>query len=118
MSVSLRRSAVHAAPVPLLPPRGQNVMSRAFQILLCLVGLLLLSPVMLLVALGVKLGSRGPVFYRGQRVGKDERVFDIFKPGQIRWLERHLPGAWGVVFDDVAAGLLAGLILLLVRKTW
>ena len=34
---------------------------------------------MLLVALGVKLGSRGPVFYRGQRVGKDERVFDIFK---------------------------------------
>jgi putative colanic acid biosynthesis UDP-glucose lipid carrier transferase len=43
------------------------------------VGLLLLSPVMLLVALGVKLGSRGPVFYRGQRVGKDERIFDIFK---------------------------------------
>jgi lipopolysaccharide/colanic/teichoic acid biosynthesis glycosyltransferase len=34
---------------------------------------------MLLVALAVKLGSRGPVFYRGQRVGKDERVFDIFK---------------------------------------
>ena len=65
--------------MPLLPPRGQNVMSRAFQILLCVVGLLLLSPVMLLVALGVKLGSRGPVFYRGQRVGKDERVFDIFK---------------------------------------
>ena len=79
MSVSLRRSAVHAPRVPLLPPRGQNVMSRAFQILLCVVGLLLLSPVMLLVALGVKLGSRGPVFYRGQRVGKDERVFDIFK---------------------------------------
>ena len=79
MSVSLGRSAVRAPSVSLLPPRGQNVMSRAFQILLCVIGLLLLSPVMLLVALGVKLGSRGPVFYRGQRVGKDERVFDIFK---------------------------------------
>jgi lipopolysaccharide/colanic/teichoic acid biosynthesis glycosyltransferase len=79
MSVSLRRSAVRAPSVPLLPPRGQNVMSRAFQILLCLVGLLLLTPVLLLIALAVKLGSHGPVFYRGQRVGKDECVFDIFK---------------------------------------
>ena len=79
MAVSLGRSALRAASVPLLPPRGQNVMSRAFQILLCVIGLLLLSPVMLLVALAVKLGSRGPVFYRGHRVGMDERVFDIFK---------------------------------------
>src|SRR5262249_35504322 len=35
--------------------------------------------VLLIVALTVKLTSRGPVFYRGERVGKDERVFTIYK---------------------------------------
>ena len=58
-----------------------------------MVGLLLLSPVMLLVALGVKLGSRGPVFYRGQRVGKDERVFDIFKFRTLQVDAENSPGA-------------------------
>jgi lipopolysaccharide/colanic/teichoic acid biosynthesis glycosyltransferase len=79
MSVSLGRSAVEPRDLPMIPGPGQNVASRAFQIFLCLIGLILLSPVMLLVAIGVKLGSRGPVFYRGKRVGKDERIFDIFK---------------------------------------
>lgn len=40
------------------------------------------------------------------------RVFDITKPGPIGWLEHRLPGAWGVMMDDVAAGLTAGLIML------
>ena len=38
------------------------------------------------------------------------RVFDIFKPFPIRRLEK-LPEGWGIVFDDVAAGLYAGLAL-------
>ena len=43
------------------------------------------------------------------------RVFDIAKPGPIAWVEHRLPGAYGVMFDDVLAGLTAGLILALVR---
>lgn len=39
------------------------------------------------------------------------RIFDITKPGPIGWLEHRLPGAWGVMMDDVAAGLVAGLIM-------
>lgn len=35
------------------------------------------------------------------------RVFDIAKPWPVGWLER-LPGAWGIMVDDLAAGLLAG----------
>jgi lipopolysaccharide/colanic/teichoic acid biosynthesis glycosyltransferase len=42
-------------------------------------GLLVLSPLMLLVALGVKLGSKGPVFYRDRREGKDGQLFDCLK---------------------------------------
>ncbi|MCE2519083.1 MAG: phosphatidylglycerophosphatase A [Alphaproteobacteria bacterium] len=35
------------------------------------------------------------------------RLFDIWKPGPIRMIERRLEGAWGVMLDDVAAGAAA-----------
>jgi lipopolysaccharide/colanic/teichoic acid biosynthesis glycosyltransferase len=41
--------------------------------------LVLLSPIMLLAALAVKLTSRGPVFYRQERLGRDGRVFRVWK---------------------------------------
>lgn len=34
------------------------------------------------------------------------RFFDIVKPPPVRWLDENLPGGWGVVLDDVAAGVL------------
>ena len=34
------------------------------------------------------------------------RALDILKPPPVRWLDEHLPGGWGVVLDDVAAGLM------------
>jgi phosphatidylglycerophosphatase A len=42
------------------------------------------------------------------------RFFDIVKPFPVRRLER-LPGGWGIVFDDVAAGLYAFCIASLLR---
>jgi len=36
------------------------------------------------------------------------RVFDIAKPWPVCWLERSLPGGWGVVADDLMAGAMAG----------
>jgi phosphatidylglycerophosphatase A len=35
------------------------------------------------------------------------RVFDIWKPWPIRWLDRRLPGGLGIMADDLAAGALA-----------
>ena len=40
------------------------------------------------------------------------RIFDILKPFPINNLQR-LPGGWGVVIDDVAAGIYAGVVMLL-----
>lgn len=40
------------------------------------------------------------------------RGFDIFKPGPVAWLERNTRGGLGVVLDDLAAGALAGGLLL------
>jgi phosphatidylglycerophosphatase A len=34
------------------------------------------------------------------------RLLDIAKPPPCRWLEHHLPGGWGVMADDLAAGLI------------
>jgi exopolysaccharide biosynthesis polyprenyl glycosylphosphotransferase len=42
-------------------------------------GLTLLSPLLLVIAVLVKLDSRGPVFYRSQRVGKKGRIFSCYK---------------------------------------
>ena len=42
-------------------------------------GLLLFSPLMLGIALAIKLDSRGPVFFRQERVGRHGRVFRIHK---------------------------------------
>ena len=40
------------------------------------------------------------------------RVLDIVKPPPIRWLDRNVPGGFGVVIDDVAAGVLGMVIML------
>lgn len=39
------------------------------------------------------------------------RFFDILKPFPIRYLERRYSGGFGVVIDDVAAGIMSNLIL-------
>lgn len=52
---------------------------RALDLLLAAAGLVLLAPLLLLVALAVKVDSKGPVFFRQQRVGRFGRPFRIHK---------------------------------------
>lgn len=53
--------------------RFQEVALRAINVLVAAVALLLLSPVFLIIAVLIKLDSRGPVFYQQVRVGLDRR---------------------------------------------
>lgn len=39
------------------------------------------------------------------------RVIDILKPWPISWLERHLKGGFGIMLDDVVAGVIAAALL-------
>jgi len=55
------------------------VLKAVFDVVGAALGVLLLSPVLLAIAVLVKLESRGPVFYRGRREGKDGREFDCLK---------------------------------------
>lgn len=44
------------------------------------------------------------------------RVFDIWKPGPVRWAERNFRGGVGVMADDVVAGILAALVLVAITR--
>jgi len=56
-----------------------NLAKRSMDIIFALLGLIFLSPVFILLGVLIKRDSPGPVFYRGPRMGKGERVFQILK---------------------------------------
>lgn len=41
------------------------------------------------------------------------RLFDIWKPLGCRWIDRNISGSWGVMLDDILAGIYAAMILTL-----
>jgi lipopolysaccharide/colanic/teichoic acid biosynthesis glycosyltransferase len=54
-------------------------MKRIYDIIVSLLGLLVLSPFLLIIATLIKSEDKGPIFYRGERVGRCGRRFPIFK---------------------------------------
>jgi exopolysaccharide biosynthesis polyprenyl glycosylphosphotransferase len=58
---------------------GAFLMKRMIDITLASVALIVAAPVMALIALSVKMGSEGPVFYRAQRIGRKGRTFVCYK---------------------------------------
>lgn len=74
-------------------------MKRAFDILVSLTGLIVLSPVFLILALLVVLDSPGGVFFRGVRVGQYGKDFRIFKFRSMR-PDCEGKGKWNVGDND------------------
>ena len=60
-------------------PAWQQSVKRVFDISSSAIAMLLLSPVYLYVAIKVKLGSKGPIFYKQERIGYEGRPFMIYK---------------------------------------
>ena len=52
---------------------------RAIDILLSAIGLIVLSPVLLVIAVLIKLDSKGPVLFKQKRIAKDKKHFNILK---------------------------------------
>lgn len=66
--------------IPVAPtPAGYRVAKRSLDLVAALLGLLLASPILLVVAIAVKLESRGPILFRQQRLGLGGRPFIVFK---------------------------------------
>lgn len=60
------------------------MMKRLFDIVASGLGLIVLSPLFLILAIWIKLDSKGPVFYRQVRVGRYNKGFRIFKFRSMR----------------------------------
>ncbi len=56
-----------------------SVMKRAFDVILSVLALILLSPLMLATAIAIRLESRGPVIFRQKRFGFNNEVIDVMK---------------------------------------
>ena len=52
---------------------------RLFDILASLIGLVILSPVFLIVAIAIKIDDGGPIFYNQERIGKNGKEFKMYK---------------------------------------
>jgi exopolysaccharide biosynthesis polyprenyl glycosylphosphotransferase len=74
---------IEGVPLMGLPPVGPTRSSLALKRLIDVVGtsigLLLLAPVFAVIAIAIKLDSKGPVFYRHERVGRDGSPLHLFK---------------------------------------
>jgi putative colanic acid biosynthesis UDP-glucose lipid carrier transferase len=68
-------------------PLSDRQLKRLFDLLLTSVGLLLISPLLLLIAVAVKLSSPGPVLFTQERYGLDGRPFRIYKFRTMRVME-------------------------------
>lgn len=60
-------------------PSRTRPLSRAFDVLCALVGLISLSPLLFVIAIAIKLDDGGPVFFAHTRIGKNFRHFRVWK---------------------------------------
>jgi len=65
-----------------------NGLKRAFDLFFSIVGLIILIPFFILIAALIKLTSDGPVFFRQKRVGKNGKIFVIYK---FRTMQKDAP---------------------------
>ena len=59
--------------------KEQKIVKRIFDVVASIIALIVLSPLFLIVALAIKLSSKGPVLYKQQRVMKGGKLFKILK---------------------------------------
>jgi exopolysaccharide biosynthesis polyprenyl glycosylphosphotransferase len=61
------------------PARSSLAIKRLIDLVSCTLGVVLLAPVFLMIAVAIKIDSRGPVFYRHERLGRNGRPFRLLK---------------------------------------
>lgn len=79
------------------PTEFDGISKRALDLVLSIVGLALLFPLFCLIAVLIKLGSPGPVFFRQKRVGLGGNTFDILK---FRSMQLGAETQGGLTTDD------------------
>lgn len=86
---------------------------RLFDLVIAIPALLFLAPLMIVVAIMIKLDSRGPVFFKQPRVGRNNVPFQIYKFRSMRQENSDTAGAQSTRRDDDRISRFGGFI----RKT-
>lgn len=58
---------------------GYRIIKRAFDLISSLVALIVLSPVFLVIAIGIKVSSKGPLLFKSERIGLNGKPFVMYK---------------------------------------
>jgi lipopolysaccharide/colanic/teichoic acid biosynthesis glycosyltransferase len=61
------------------PVNIHSILKRSFDILVSLTALFLLSPLFFMIALAIRIESKGPIFYISKRAGRGYKIFDFYK---------------------------------------
>lgn len=77
-----------------------RIIKRSFDLTFAVPALLVLLPVFTLTALAIKLDSRGPIFFRQQRVGRGNGLFEVFKFRSMRTEQADAAGAISASRND------------------
>ncbi|MEN8078653.1 exopolysaccharide biosynthesis polyprenyl glycosylphosphotransferase [Clostridioides difficile] len=59
--------------------QGYLIAKRITDLLLSSIALIILSPILLIVAIAIKIDSKGPIIFKQDRVGKDGKIFGMYK---------------------------------------
>ena len=91
-------------------PRPRRGLSRAADLIIAGLGLIVASPILLAAAVAIRIGSRGPVIYRQRRVGQHGEIFELWK---LRTMKRGADpiGVGTAVIDDDPRVTRAGRLL-------
>jgi lipopolysaccharide/colanic/teichoic acid biosynthesis glycosyltransferase len=68
------------------------ILKKVIDILFSLIGIVVTLPIMLLVAIAIKIESRGPIFYKSKRVGRYSELFSFLK---FRSMYTHMSVGYG-----------------------
>ena len=88
ISGQARTSQLYGFPLidimPQLMPEWEKKLKRLMDILISIILLIVSSPIILLTSIAIKIDSNGPVFYKQERSGMNEKIFKIIKFRSMR----------------------------------
>jgi exopolysaccharide biosynthesis polyprenyl glycosylphosphotransferase len=85
--------------------RITNLIKRSLDICFGLLGFMISLPVMVLVAIAVKLESPGPVLYRQERIGWRSKTFEVLKFRSMRTDAEKDGAQWATINDSRVTGI-------------
>lgn len=104
ISGQARTSQIYGVPLidvmPELMPEWEKKLKRLMDIVLSLILLIITLPITVLTAIAIKIDSKGPVFYRQERMGMNGKIFRIVKfRTMIKDAEKHTGPVWSTKDD-------------------